>query len=40
MPLVAGGTATPEQKAEYELLIQRLSLAKQGNAGPGERSKL
>jgi len=40
MPLVAGGTATPEQKAEYEALIQRLSVAKQGNAGPGERSKL
>jgi len=40
MPLVAGGTATPEQKAEYEALIQRLSVAKQGNAGPEERSKL
>jgi DNA primase len=40
LPLVAGGTATPEQKAEYEALIARLSLAKQGNAGPEERSKL
>jgi len=39
MPLVAGGTATPEQKAEYEALIARLSLPKQGNAGPEERSK-
>ncbi|HZZ94830.1 MAG TPA: DNA primase [Usitatibacter sp.] len=40
LPLVAGGTATPEQKAEYEALIARLSLANQGNAGTGERSKL
>jgi DNA primase len=40
LPLVAGGTATPEQKAEYEALMGRLSLSKQGNAGPGERSKL
>jgi DNA primase len=40
LPLVAGGTATPEQKAEYEALISRLSLAQQGNAGPEERSKL
>jgi len=40
MPLVAGGTATPEQKAEYEGLIARLSLSKQGNAGPEERSKV
>jgi DNA primase len=39
MPLVAGGTATAEQKAEYEALIARLSLSKQGNAGPEERSK-
>jgi hypothetical protein len=40
LPLVAGGIATPEQKAEYEALIQRLSVARQGNAGPEERSKL
>jgi DNA primase len=40
LPLVAGGTATPEQKAEYEALMRRLAPSKQGNAGPEERSKL
>jgi DNA primase len=40
LPRVAGGTATPEEKAEYEALIRRLSRAKLGNAGPEERSKL
>jgi DNA primase len=38
--LVENGTATPEQKAEYDALFLRLATSKQGNASPGERSKL
>jgi DNA primase len=37
---VENGTATPEEKAEYEAHLTRLATAKQGNASPEERSKL
>jgi DNA primase len=38
--LVENGTATPQQRAEYDALLTGLATAKQGNATPEERSKL
>jgi DNA primase len=38
--LVAAGTATPEQQAEYSDLLARLATAKSGNPVTEERSKL
>ncbi len=38
--LLDAGTATPEQRAEYDELHARLATAKSGNPSPEERSKL
>ena len=38
--LLDAGTATPEQRAEYDALHARLATAKSGNPVPEERSKL
>jgi DNA primase len=38
--LLTEGTATPEQRAEYDKLNARLATAKSGNPTPEERSKL
>jgi hypothetical protein len=38
--LLDAGTATPEQRAEYDELFGRLATAKSGNPSPEVRSKL
>ena len=40
MRLLEAGTATPEQRAEYDRLHARLATAKSGNPVPEARSKL
>jgi len=40
MRIVASGTATADQKAEYDQHMASLATAKSGNPSPEERSKL
>jgi hypothetical protein len=40
MGLVQAGTATSEQRAEFDRLLASLATAKSGNPLPEERSKL